>query len=181
MGILPLWFDGHAALLGVRWERCPCCCMSMMLLWSNGHAAPDAFALYCFICSTFVLICAKTDILVHCKLSNCSPHMEAASLDIAKAYRNSPISPNHKKYLCVYWKNSVYVQHVAIEGLATAGGIQGTVADATVSFLKFHNIQPTIKWVNNFVFFRSPCKPVMPPLAPVFHYNLSAIRTITDP
>jgi len=49
--------------------------------------------------------------------------MEAVSLDIAKAYRNSPIPPNHKKYLCILWKGGIYVQHVAIEGLATAGGI----------------------------------------------------------
>jgi len=81
----------------------------------------------------------------------------------------------------VYWKNGVYVQHIAIEGLATAGGIQGTVVDATVALLKFHNIQPTIKWVDDFVFFRSPCKPVVPPLPPVFHYDLSSICNITEP
>ena len=41
--------------------------------------------------------------------------------------------PNPQKYLCVFWKNHIYVQHVTIEGLATAGGIQGTMADATVA------------------------------------------------
>ena len=83
--------------------------------------------------------------------------MEATSLDIAKAYRNSPISPNHKKYLCVLWKGGVYVQHIMIEGIATAGSIQGCITDATLAVLKFHEIEPAVKWVDDFVFFSSPC------------------------
>jgi len=51
--------------------------------------------------------------------------MEVASLDIAKAYHNSPIAPAHKKYLCVFWKGVVYVQHVAIDGLSTAAAFKG--------------------------------------------------------
>ena len=54
---------------------------------------------------------------------------QAASLGIAKAYCNSPISPQHKKYPCILWKGMIYVQHIAIEGLATARGIQGSIAD----------------------------------------------------
>jgi len=107
--------------------------------------------------------------------------MEAASLDIAKAYRNSPILPSHKKYLCVYWKGGVYVQHIAVEGLATAGGIQGTIVDATVALLKFHNIHPTIKWMDNFIFFWCPSEHVLAPLPPVFQYDLSTILSITEP
>src|SRR5882672_11862676 len=108
--------------------------------------------------------------------------MQAASLDVEKAYRNSPILPAHKRYLCVYWKGSVYVQHVAVKGLATAGGIQGCVADATLDLLKFHKLEPAVKWVDNFIFFRFPLTlTCASPSAPSFSFNLSSILTITKP
>ena len=90
------------------------------------------------------------------KVLSCPPGTQAASLDITKAYRNSPIFPQHKKYLCVYWTGCIYVKHVTIEGLETTGGIQGNVADAMVALLKFHKVEPVVKWVDNFIFFRSP-------------------------
>ena len=73
------------------------------------------------------------------------------------------------------WQGRIYVQHVAIEGLA--GGIQGMVANSCVLILKHHDISPAMKWVDDFVFFRTPlslpnCK---------FTYNLSDILHITSP
>jgi len=62
----------------------------------------------------------------------------------------------YTRNICVSWNGGIYVQHITIEGLATAGSIQGGVADATVALLNFHGINPCIKWVNNFIFFRSP-------------------------
>jgi len=106
---------------------------------------------------------------------------QAASLDIAKAYRNSPITPTNKKYLCVYWKDSVYIQHIAIEGLATAGGIQGSVADATVAILKVNDVEPIVKWVDDFVFFRSPLITTTHSLEPSFKFNLQDILDVTAP
>ena len=81
-----------------------------------------------------------------CALSqvySCPLGTKAASLDIAKVYRNSPISPCHKKHLCILWKGAVYIQHVAIEGFATAGGILGSVADAALVILKHQEVEPT--------------------------------------
>src|SRR5882672_7587553 len=106
------------------------------------------------------------------QVSSCPDGTEAGSLDISKAYRNSPIIPRHKRYLCVFWKGDVYVQHVAIKGLATAGGIHGNVADATVAILKYHNIEPTVKWVDDFVFFPIPCLP-LEPNSSLPHFNLT--------
>jgi len=60
------------------------------------------------------------------------------------------------KYLCVSWKGGSYIQHIAIEGFATASGIQGGVVDAMVALLNLHGIDPCIKWVDDFIFFRSP-------------------------
>ena len=82
-----------------------------------------------------------TVVLIHLTIvpiTSCPAGTEAASLDITKAYRNSPILPKHKKYLPIFWRNKVYIQHVAIEGLATASGIQGTIADACLRI--FSNI-----------------------------------------
>src|SRR5882672_8253013 len=73
---------------------------------------------------------------VSVQVSSCPHGTKAASLDIAKAYRNSPIIPCHKKYLCMFWKGAVYVQHVSIKGLAMAGRIQGNVADAALAILR---------------------------------------------
>jgi len=82
----------------------------------------------------------------------------------------------------VFWKGDVYVQHVAIKGLATAGGIHGNVADATVAILKYHNIEPTVKWVDDFVFFPIPCLPLEPNSSlPHFNFTLNDILRITSP
>ena len=106
------------------------------------------------------------------------PRMEAASLDITKAYWNLPILPRHKKYLPILWRDPVFVQHVAIEGLVTTGGIQGTIADACLGILDFHGIRPTIKWVDDFIFF---CELTYLLGRPQFHYNLSDILVLTKP
>ena len=82
------------------------------------------------------------------------------------------------------WRQGIYVQHVAIEGLATAGGIQGNVTDACVAILNWHGIKPVVKWVDNFIFF---CTPVMPSpghaasLPHMYPYDLNRILALTTP
>jgi len=72
------------------------------------------------------------------------------------------------------------VRHVAIEGLATAGGIQGAMANAMVAPLKFHKVEPTIKWVDDFIFFRSPkILPSNLSSSSSFNFNLSTILGLT--
>jgi len=75
---------------------------------------------------------------------------------MVQAYRNSPIIPEHKKYLAVCWQDEIYVQHNAVEGLSSAGGIQGMPADACIEILHANDIGPMFKWVDDFVIFRSP-------------------------
>src|SRR5882724_4657863 len=50
----------------------------------------------------------------------------------------------------------IIVQHNAVEGLSSAGGIQGTPAHACIDILRANDISPVFKWVNDFVIFRSP-------------------------
>ena len=80
------------------------------------------------------------------------------------------------------WNTKIYMQHVAIEGLATARGIQGSVADVCIELLKHEGIHPVMKWVNDFVFFRSTIlvgESTSNP--PSYAYNLQSIQNFTSP
>ena len=54
------------------------------------------------------------------------------------------------------WKDLIYVDHYAMEGLSSVGNIQGTPADALVAILHHHSIPNILKWVDNFCVFFSP-------------------------
>ena len=71
---------------------------------------------------------------------------------------------------------------MAIEGLATAGGIQGNVADAALAILKHHEVEPAVKWVDNFIFFQVPLLAIESPSSPpTFKFDLNKILRITAP
>ena len=94
---------------------------------------------------------------------------------MVQAYRNSPIIPMHKRYLAVSWQDNIYVQHNAIEGLSSAGGIQGTPADVCIEILRASKIMPILKWVDDFVIFRSPSTSSMSADDYTFDYDLACI------
>ena len=84
------------------------------------------------------------------------------------------------------WENNFYVQHNAIEGLASAGGIQGHVANTCVAILHAHGIHPIFKWVDNFVIFHSPsppppCSSLSPEPPQTYTYGLHQLLSITNP
>jgi len=80
------------------------------------------------------------------------------------------------------WNSSIYVGHVAVEGLTTAGGIQGNSADALLDILSSHDIQHVFKWVDDVVIFRIPIQPFDPSsgATPSFNFDLSKIFHISD-
>src|SRR5882672_5977216 len=102
------------------------CVLSVSCVPSSPVSSPCPVSSHCPVSSPWPCGTMSASFLttVLSQVSSCPIGTEAASLDIAKAYRNSPIAPCHKKYLCVLWKGLVYMKHIAIEGLATAGGIQ---------------------------------------------------------
>ena len=54
--------------------------------------------------------------------------------------------------------------------------------DATVALLKFHGTDPCIKWVDDFIFFKSPNTCFLAPnCLPSLDFNLSMIFKITEP
>ena len=116
----------------------------------------------------------------HYKVTTAPPGTQAASLDIERAYHNSPIAPIHKPYLAISWQENIYVGHVAVEGLATAGSIQGTPADALIDIFQHHGIEHVFKWVDDVVIFRVPVSPSRSAL-PAFSFDLKMVFRITAP
>src|SRR5882724_1124479 len=82
---------------------------------------------------------------------------QSACMDIKAVFRNSPIYPLHQPFCVIWWDSAFFVDHVFLFGLATAPGVQGCVADATVDLLEFWGVAPVFKWVDNFSFMHEPC------------------------
>ena len=71
-----------------------------------------------------------------------------------------------------------------MEGLSTAGNIQGCLEDVLLEILKSKLISPALKCVNNFVLFHVPSSSATDATGAKSHtysYNLSSIRNITNP
>ncbi|KIM64881.1 hypothetical protein SCLCIDRAFT_59433, partial [Scleroderma citrinum Foug A] len=89
-------------------------------------------------------------------IARAPPGSQAASLDIEAAYRGITISPDHKRFLVVMFEDLLYLDHTLPLGLTSASGLQGEVSDAIVDIWNALNVGPMLKWVDDFVIFRSP-------------------------
>jgi len=110
--------------------------------------------------------------------------MQGASLDIMHAYRNSALLPSHEPCMASMWKDLIYVDHCAMEGLSSVGNIQGTPADALVAVLHHHGIPNVLKWVDDFCVFRSPSNSSYDRNNQLIHhcpFDLKLIHDIMDP
>jgi len=110
--------------------------------------------------------------------------MQGASLDIVCAYRNLALLPNHKPYRASMWKDLIYVDHCALEGLSSVGNTQGAPVDALVAILHHHGIPNILKLVDNFCIFCSPSNSsYYNDNQLIYHYpfNLKSIHDIMDP
>lgn len=77
-------------------------------------------------------------------------------MDIEAAYRGIPCAPEHKCYLVVYHDGKLYIDHNIPFGLASAAGLQGEVADATIHIWRALDVKPSKKWVDDVGLFRFP-------------------------
>src|SRR5882724_5050993 len=71
-----------------------------------------------------------------------------------------------------------------MEGLSTAGNIQGGPADALLAILHSKSIGPALKWVDHFVFFRAPtyCDTDAAGMVSYsYSYDLASVMKIMDP
>ncbi|GLB38818.1 hypothetical protein LshimejAT787_0506830 [Lyophyllum shimeji] len=72
------------------------------------------------------------------------PGAQAATLDVEGAYRTIPVKPDHKRYLIVHFEGCFYMDHDVPFGLASASGLQGEVADATIDIWEHHQVSPAV-------------------------------------
>src|SRR5882724_3542878 len=86
----------------------------------------------------------------------CPPSSQGTCLDIVSAYHNSLLLPAHKAYVVSMWQGLIYVDHCTMEGLSSAGNIQGALTDALIKIFKARSIPRVLKWVDDFVFFCTP-------------------------
>jgi len=71
-----------------------------------------------------------------------------------------------------------------MEGLSLAGNIQGVPADTFIAIFKANAFGPALKWVDDFVLFRTPSAGHVNEdgiTEYVYSYDLSAVMAITDP
>ena len=97
---------------------------------------------------TFATICFT--------IFNLPPGSQAAIRDVAEAYRTIPIIANQWPGLVVKLLNE---DEFAINtcdnfGLTSAGGIYGSLGDATLDIFRAQGIGPSSKWVDDHIFFR---------------------------
>src|SRR5882724_12140111 len=80
------------------------------------------------------------------------------------------------------WRSGIYIDHCAMEGLSSAGNIQGAPADALIAIFNAKSIPHVLKWVNDFVFFRVPIHALPSTCSPQhiqYSYGIPTILSIT--
>ena len=119
-----------------------------------------------------------------CQVASCPSDMQGACLDIVLAYHNSPLLHTHKAYVASMWHGNIYIDHCTMEGLSSAGNIQGAPTDVLITLFKTKSIPNVLKWVDDFNFFRIPETHPLPthtPTKPGYNYNIASILSIMDP
>lgn len=119
----------------------------------NSHLNSDDFP-----CTwgTFRTVCTL--------VRNIPPGTQAATRDIAEAYRIIPL--HESQWAGVVVRTSNNPKQFALNtcncfGGATAGGLFGLFADALADILRARGIGPILKWVDDFIFFRIPRKAIL--------------------
>ncbi|TFY81501.1 hypothetical protein EWM64_g2511 [Hericium alpestre] len=123
-------------------------------------------------CPVHVVITQDEDGKVKCRtITNAPAGVQAATLDIEKAYRTIPIKSADKKILVVAHRDLFWLDHIAPFRLMTSG-LQGEVADATIDIWECAGVAPSLKWVDNFNIFHFPISWFIDDLGvPVYDYT----------
>ncbi|CUA67876.1 hypothetical protein RSOLAG22IIIB_07569 [Rhizoctonia solani] len=96
----------------------------------------------------------------------CPPGTEAATLDVDAAYRRMPVHPSDQPHTVVIWNGKAWLDHCVPFGASSSNGIFGRCGDAMAHIAEALGLGPVRKWVDDFVFFRSP--PPTPDSSPRF-------------
>ena len=81
---------------------------------------------------------------------------QAATFDIASAYRITPVRPLQQNALCLLWRGKVYVNRAVMFGLCSSASVFGSIADMLVAIYAASGFSPICKWVDDFFVIRLP-------------------------
>jgi hypothetical protein len=130
--------------------------------------------------------CIHFLIEIHSQVTAAPPGAQAATLDVEGAYCTIPVKPDHKRYLIVHFDGFFYMDHNVPFGLASASGLQGEVADATIDIWEYHEVSPAVKWVDDFNVFRFPksdgiFSAISDGVNYSYSYDLTSIKSLIAP
>lgn len=83
------------------------------------------------------------------------PLTQAAIFDVDAAFRNIPTHPSVRRFTAVMVGELIHLDNCLNFGAAPSPGIWGRVADAMAAILRKKGVNRLVKWVDDFVFFRS--------------------------
>jgi hypothetical protein len=111
---------------------------------------------------------------------NAPEDTQAATLEVDAAFHRCPIRPSQQCNFIIHFNGLCYIDHVTPFGAASAGFTFGRVADAMMAILRTQDLGPARNWVDDFVFFHSPCPPKhhapnTPLASPSYPYNVDSI------
>jgi hypothetical protein len=93
--------------------------------------------------------------IVFLLISRLPPGSEAATRDVAEAYRTVPLHPSQWPAAVVRaLEGDFYIDTCTAFGATPSAGIYGRVADAGAEILRSRGIGPLDKWVDDHIFFR---------------------------
>ncbi|QRV84674.1 hypothetical protein RhiJN_26739 [Ceratobasidium sp. AG-Ba] len=81
---------------------------------------------------------------------------QAATFDVDAAYRRMPVHPDDQPHIVVHWDGECWIDHCVPFGGTSSGGIFGRCGDALIHICENKGFGPVLKWVDDFLFFRSP-------------------------
>jgi len=118
------------------------------------------------------------------QVSFAPPGTQGANLDIAAAYRNLPVLPDHRRYLCCQINGEYFMDHCFPFGACSAHNRLGITIDAVVDILEAVGISPVPKWADDLFPIRYADRSYVNANGhTIFHYryNLSSFKEVLAP
>ncbi|KAL4267742.1 hypothetical protein AB1N83_002993 [Pleurotus pulmonarius] len=85
------------------------------------------------------------------------PGAQAATRDVAEAYRTIPVMASQWPGMVVRGENdNFYIDTATCFGIGPSAGAYGNLNDAAKDLFRFHGLGPLSSWVDDYLFFRFP-------------------------
>ena len=114
---------------------------------------------------------------------NAPLYAEAATLNIDTAFCHCPIRSDQQSSFIIGWEENFYIDHNALFGAASSGGVFGCIIDALMAIFCACKIGPATNWVDDCLFFNflvSIPNSNNPTDTPTFPYTIDMIFKLTS-